>query len=244
MILHDLIVETTRRCNMKCAHCLRGEPQNKSMPKKHLQSFLCQIEWIDSVTFTGGEPTLPSGLKVINEFMEVCRNFRIDVGSFYMVTNAKVWRPAIATTIIDLYEFCDNNEISYINISMDQYHDRITPERRRFRSILEEELWLYGIENIVEYRAERLLFEHIRAEGRGLELGAGRYEDIEDIYVDKHDDGYIVTEGSIYLNCDGNVVNGCDWSYETQTEEEYIICSVNDNFEEAIKKIAIIEEYA
>jgi hypothetical protein len=32
--------------------------------------------------------------------------------------------------------------------------------------------------------------------------------------------------GNEYLNCNGNIINGCDWSYENQ--EKYKICAVED----------------
>lgn len=238
MEIYNLITETTRRCNMRCPHCLRGNPQNKVMTKEILRKALSNFSYISTVTFTGGEPTLPTGLLAIYDFMDVCNELGIFVGSFYMVTNAKVWRPEIVTTIADLYDFCDDNEVSEVDISTDRFHDPIASKRRWFKCELEEQLlFQYGREITVSMRPE-MDYENVKEEGRGQQFATGNFVDNPEIYVEDWDNELRITEGDIYLNCDGNFINGCDWSYESQTYPEHIICSVDDNFEEAIRTIA------
>lgn len=55
---YELSVEITRKCNMKCAHCLRGDAQNKTISKEVIDSLLDQINSIGLLTLTGGEPFL------------------------------------------------------------------------------------------------------------------------------------------------------------------------------------------
>jgi hypothetical protein len=244
MNLDCLIIETTRRCNMRCGHCLRGEPENKSMSLVHLYDFLSQMSrgYISSVTFTGGEPTLPSGMKVIRKFMEGCNRFSIDVGNFYMVTNAKMWRPELPELIQTLYNFCSDNEISAIDISTDQYHDHIQHTRLAFKNRLEDELsYLIGCDyHIVGLRRD-LPYESIMEEGRGAQYGSGRHEVAPIIQIETWSGVPTVTEGDIYLNCEGNVISGCDWSYESQRDPENIICKASKNFEEAVFNFADAE---
>ena len=152
MQLDNLVVEVTRRCNMACEHCLRGEPQNKTLKDEDMYNILRQVSYISSVTFTGGEPTLPSGMKVIERFMEICNELAVDVGSFYIVTNAKVWRDKLPALINRLYNFCDDNEISHIDISGDRYH---CGDVDTFKWRLEEELmYNFGLEEIVGVRED------------------------------------------------------------------------------------------
>ena len=246
MELYNLVVETTRRCNMKCAHCVRGKAQNRAMPTEHLRAFLQQIEYISSITFTGGEPTLPSGIKVIYNFMDVCNSFSVSVGSFYIVSNAKVWRPEIGNMVGELYNFCDDNEVSNFDISTDRYHDEIPAQRRRFRYQLEDHLmnW-FGIPEDIVIQRNDIEFRNVIAEGNAHDWATGRYNEQQEVYLEYWDDDQPrITEGDIYINCDGNVINGCDWSYESQKKAENIICSVNDDFEAAIKPIAVKQELA
>ena len=52
------IVELTRRCNLACAHCIRGEPENVDLSFNDIDEFLEQTNSIYELIPTGGEPTL------------------------------------------------------------------------------------------------------------------------------------------------------------------------------------------
>jgi MoaA/NifB/PqqE/SkfB family radical SAM enzyme len=230
---------------MKCSHCLRGKAQNKTMKREYLTRFLSQIHYIGTVTFTGGEPTLPSGQKVIRDFMDVCIQEGVSVGNFYIVTNAKIWRPELPKLIKDLYNFCEDNEISLLDISSDQFHDPIQLQRSAFKSKMEDILlYKYGItKTIVGMRPSRLEYHSLVLEGRAKELQLGGHNfSPPEVYVYDNEDELDVTEGEIYLNCDGNIILGCDWSYESQKDPKYIICSVYDDFDKAIRNLAGIDE--
>lgn len=58
LIFNDLTIELTRRCNMCCSHCLRGDAQDKSMHIAHIDALLDQTQVIGHLHFAGGEPTL------------------------------------------------------------------------------------------------------------------------------------------------------------------------------------------
>ena len=58
MYVQDLILEVTRRCNMACEHCLRGDAQNMDMSTEVVDQILEHCDRIGAVTFSGGEPSL------------------------------------------------------------------------------------------------------------------------------------------------------------------------------------------
>jgi hypothetical protein len=213
------------------------------MSKDHLRNLLRQINYVSSVTFTGGEPTLPSGINVIYDFMDICNEFGVCVGSFYIVSNAKIWRPEIPVMIYDLYKFCDDNEISMFDISIDQFHDLTQRQRMDFKYRLEKELeYKFGLTDVVSTRHE-IDYDRVIKEGRGVNLASERYPDIPELILEPHDDGGMtVAAVDIYLNCDGNVICGCDWSYESQKRKENIICAASNDFETAVKKYAEVYE--
>ena len=239
--LDNLVIEVTRKCNMKCSHCLRGNAENKSMCETHMRDFLSQVRYIDCVTFTGGEPTLPSGIKAIEKFMEICNDIGIEVGNFYMVTNAKVWRSNLASLINRLYDFCVDNEISTIDISGDRYHESNGISIQNFKYRLEEELlYQYGIDGMVSIRPD-IDPNYILSEGRGFYFG-GKNNNLESILYYDEEEELQIREGTIYLNCDGQVIVGCDWSYESQkTREDIFLCMANDNLAHAILKYHLAE---
>jgi hypothetical protein len=65
---------------------------------------------------------------------------------------------------------------------------------------------------------------NIIAEGRGTDWD-GRVNSREEFEIDEDN----IQEGSVYLNCEGYIIGGCDWSYESQRDEDNIISSV-ENF--------------
>lgn len=232
--LDNLIIEVTRRCNMKCPHCLRGNPQNKTLDEQYLRDILSQVSYISSVTFTGGEPTLPSGLKIIKRFIQLCYDYNVDIGSFYIVTNALKWRPEFPQMIYDLHNLCIDNEISAVDISDDYgYHDTTDHERNSFKWRLTEILeYEYGLTDIVNIRP-KLNPGSIISEGRGKNWGCRSLKP-DSITYGYWDNDLTLQEGTLYLNCNGNLINGCDWSYKNQ--EKHMICRSSDSIIDAVKK--------
>lgn len=37
---NNVVIEITRRCNMCCAHCLRGDAENVDIQEKYINAFL------------------------------------------------------------------------------------------------------------------------------------------------------------------------------------------------------------
>jgi hypothetical protein len=174
-------------------------------------------------------------------FLEACRVFKVDINSFYIVTNAKVWRPEFPRIIQKYYDYADDNESSGISISGDQYHERDNNFQQRYKIRMEEAIELLGMQLKVSMR-EDINYESIIDEGRGSQYGSGRVFKAPSItieYDDSDDDSTMhMTEGELYLNCDGNVINGCDWSYKSQRKPENIICKASDDLKKALLKTA------
>ena len=61
VIFNQMAVEVTRRCNMACGHCLRGDAENVDLTGMDIDSILDQTEAIGRLILTGGEPTLNMG---------------------------------------------------------------------------------------------------------------------------------------------------------------------------------------
>ena len=56
-----VVIEITRRCNMCCAHCLRGDAENVDINSKYVDAFFNSFKdgaFISNITFTGGEISL------------------------------------------------------------------------------------------------------------------------------------------------------------------------------------------
>jgi hypothetical protein len=64
----------------------------------------------------------------------------------------------------------------------------------------------------------------IIGEGRGTDYDACRVNSREEFEVEDED----IREGNVYLNCEGYIIGGCDWSFESQRDWDNIISTVEE----------------
>lgn len=86
----NVVIEITRRCNMCCAHCIRGDAENVDIQERYIDAFLDSFDkgaCISSIVFSGGEISL--NIPAIRYILKAVKERNISVGSFYMVTNGK-----------------------------------------------------------------------------------------------------------------------------------------------------------
>lgn len=243
MQIYNLVIELTRRCNMQCAHCLRGEAQKISQKREHIAAVFSQVDYISSLTLTGGEPSIVP--HIINMIIDGATVYNVDIGNFYIATNGKKITPKFVEAVERLYRYCSDNEISAVEISNDVYHDN--PKwTDAYEALLElpyaHKKWDVNRDsrNMIDGKWEYDPYRVI-AQGRALDNGLG-YKDIEIDNITINAIGEIDEdariEGTIYLNCKGWIISGCDWSFATQDDKSFEgrICHVKDFSFEAIKK--------
>ena len=118
--IYNLIIEVTRKCNTQCDHCLRGDRENKNIDYKFIDSLLNQVENINSVTFTGGEPSL--NVDAIEYFLQQCKEKDIYIGYFFIVTNGININASFVIACLKLYAYCEEKEMCQVLVSNDSYH--------------------------------------------------------------------------------------------------------------------------
>lgn len=200
-------IEITRRCNMSCAHCMRGDMQNVDLSHQDIRNVLKYVKDIHSLTLTGGEPSLnPEAIRYI---LKLLKQFCIHVYEFYIVTNGSC--SSISKEFIDvcsdLYEYQEikNNGNHMLEMSDDKYHDN-----RHHQTVIST-LQKYPYFGLREQSESIYLFR----EGRCLE---GFSNPIYPIYLTTTD--YIY--GSIYLNAIGMILSNGDLSYQRQSQN--VLC--------------------
>lgn len=84
----EILFEITRKCNLKCAHCMRGEMQPISMKKEVIDKMFEISSGIDEVFLTGGEPFLEPDLVeyIVNKIIEN----DYDVTQISVITNGTI----------------------------------------------------------------------------------------------------------------------------------------------------------
>ena len=211
MHIDELVVEITRRCNVACRHCMRGEPQKKNISDLTIDHMLDGIDSIGMITFTGGEPTL--AVERIKYITKQIMQRGIALDGFYLVTNGKVASKELVRALIDLYMYIDpfdrDNRCSLI-LSKDQFHKEVIKDTRKADSLYSV-LTFYHPEDRLN-RIEMPINEGRAFEGLGL-----REVFIEPVCVGLDDDGNIERiESTVYVNALGDVIPSCDMSWESQ----------------------------
>ena len=218
----DVVIEVTRRCNMCCAHCLRGDAEAVDIQERYIDAFLdsfANAGHISSLTFTGGEISL--NIPAIRYTLNAVRERNISVGSFYMVTNGKAVDKMVELALASLewWNYCDDKD-DYscgLCISSDDFHEAIPYESKSILSGLKYN----SNDKVTDFHRAYLLNE-----GRAKNLDSDIYKKREP-HVDKLEYEFSKTggidfySGELYLNAIGDVVSGCDWSYKSQKKYRF-----------------------
>ena len=216
-----LVIELTRRCNMNCAHCLRGCSQNLDISKKTIDNVLKHYQHITSLTLTGGEPSLVPELitYTVNRVIAL----GIDLGCLYIVTNGKVYSRKMVNAMRKAYAYSYEPDMCGLCVSVDEYHDGTHVENR------------YKYMNEPFYcrdKEQPTLSRYLINEGNAYYNGLGRRvlniaTSLDHEYVSVDARRIVVEDDLVYINVLGDVLFGCDISYENQTS--YFVGNVNDS---------------
>lgn len=234
LILNELAIEVTRKCNMKCAHCLRGEAQKRNIHKAYITKALQDISSIGSLTITGGEPTL--NIPAIRFILEELKRLKISVSNFYIVVNGRKSCQSLEFIhlLIEMYMYQNYKDecLSMIQLSNDSYHTY--PKEQK------ESIQFLSMLSFFSLRNDEYNVRNIISEGRGYELGGWKTLDYtKEISIEELED-YINVDTMIYLNAKGQICNNCDYSYDTQ--DEYCLFDIKEiSLLEGIMKAS--EEY-
>lgn len=217
VIYHDVVIETTRRCNMQCAHCMRGEAQNKDISLETIDRFLDTTEHIDILTLTGGEIAL--NVNAIEHLVEELDRRKIPLGSFYAVTNGKEVTPEFMAAMIKLYmQTEDFDEMNGLALSKDEFHEPIPP---RNEMLLKAFSFFRGEDKECNFTGAGKRQVALINLGRARELSSSIYKKREpiDTTFDAEDNGEtIVIDSIVTVTVDGEILNGCDYEYASTDE--------------------------
>jgi len=119
----ELLMEITRMCNLDCKHCFRGEAQNAYMSIETIRNLLSNVDEIDKLVLSGGEPFL--AVLQLNEIADCISRNQIKVNSISIVTNGTVLSSDIIRALEKLQMVC--KELN-IRVSDDKFH-RMAVER-------------------------------------------------------------------------------------------------------------------
>lgn len=237
-----LCIEVTRRCNMRCQHCLRGDAQDLDISESVLEEVAKTI-CPSVVVFTGGEPSL--NVPAIERYFQLAEQYEHLPLAFYVATNgatSKEQMSELALALLRAYPKMDDQECCEVNVSGDIFHEEFKKEDC---SAILEGLSFFddkGKKHSLENDSMDWLLNTGRAAENGLGHRAGGpfFTDMDKLVTNIFQNN--VCFDMLYIAANGNVVSDCDGSYEDIDDEENIICSVldlEDKCQQYIEKLPV-----
>lgn len=225
-----LTIEITRRCGMKCAHCMRGDAQDVLMDYNAIQTLCKKTGHIKHLNITGGEPSLvPDALKYLLFYL---KNYSCRIGEFFCATNAQEYSKKFADALTDLYYYCEHPELCMLTISIDQFHSAADP-------LALQEYRKLPFYNPINEKGT-IPKSNILDEGRANDNGIGMFSmPISPYIFDVQLDGCRLKVGDrLYINAFGDVLLDADMSYSTQENE-----SIGNILSQSLGEIIIANTY-
>lgn len=212
---------------MNCAHCLRGESENKDMPPEVMKKALKLFDNIRSITFTGGEPSL--NVPLIELTLQELKQRNKYLESFFIATNGKENVDELLAACDKLYFYCKQcTEIDHVTpeniryvikdlfphneedlcalaLSVDQYHE--PPSMENIIKLISRSY--FSDAKIQEFSKKYPVIRSGRALMLASDMTRGRIITSFATYDEE-------TFETIYINVDGEVIGDCDTDYANQ----------------------------
>ena len=115
----SLMIELTRKCNLSCKHCMRGDAQDVTITREIIDTIFENVGDCSRFSFTGGEPLL--ALDELEYFVDRIIESGYNTNVIDLVTNGTV----MDRRIMDVFEkFCYSRKgrEAHLLISNDRFH--------------------------------------------------------------------------------------------------------------------------
>lgn len=215
--ISNLILEVTRKCNLRCAHCLRGDVQRMTMSNEVLSRAMGFIDSVCTLTVTGGEPSLAP--EVLESLINILYWRKVQVGAFYIVSNGMNHNKyrRFLTAVERLYGWCDEQDSCVLTVSRDQYHPfNDNPNKYLSKYEFRDEYGHhygeyppYFYPDSRNHRIERAL-----GEGRAVKTQTGFEPQEQQTPWELNSDGDYVIDPLVYISANGNVTSALNMSFD------------------------------
>lgn len=166
IIFNDLCIELTRRCNLKCQHCAKGEAQDIDISDDTINALLERTGGIYQLLLTGGEVTLcPDRMRYL---LEGLKKHNIPLGELHIITNGVIQSNEIVEIIKDYHDYISGfldakysaRDSICVGISFDEFHDAKSSETG-YKFYSEQ---LDGVARVFKHSVGRVPFAKGRAQ--------------------------------------------------------------------------------
>ena len=200
---------------MACPHCLRGKSQNKDISLDIIQKLFDYTEGINSLTITGGEPSI--AIDKIDMLIDEITKRNTPLYNIYCVTNGKANIEEFILRMLKLYTITIKNggdtECNGVALSRDKFHEPIP---------YENELMLQGLsfftkDKFTDFDKTGYLIPAGNAKNI---IGEGYKSYDHRSYIDKSKPEILIYEDTIsvqdtiLVTVNGDILQDCDYAYD------------------------------
>lgn len=230
MHIEQLHLEITRRCNLECEHCFRGDSQNINIKLETLKNVFTNVDKIDKLLITGGEPFL--AINELEEMIDLIKKYNVKIEKINIVTNGTVLSSRVLKVLKALSQI-SNLELS---ISFDIFHllqlekKNLKEKRDKNVEFLKENFNTkeFGDEKKLKDESQYAKYQPLQPIGRAKNLKIERLNEINSLVLVKYIVHPVITWDHPTSKIDGNMihgvtsidVNGNIVSYSLSFEEE------------------------
>lgn len=229
-VVGNLTVEITRRCNLKCKHCMRGEAECVDISYRDVDSLFSLVNEVHELYITGGEPSLcvPQLRYIVHLIQE--RNIKVD--RITIISNGQGENiDEYIQVLSDLSSVCRHPMRNTIAISVDSWHGSSEESEENFdksmRSFLSFKRKARPYFNVTMQRGALDMLKGLgRAKQNQLE-GAHYTLPIinEPILVHEDEKGVIIQQ--LEITAKGNIRSLGDNSFIDEDLPENIMCHIS-----------------
>lgn len=138
----SIMFEVTRRCNLKCEHCLRGDAENVDMSKEVIDATLDNVELISFLKLTGGEPFLVP--EIIEYLVDSIIQRDILIFAFSTVVNGTIFGERAIRSIDAINKLAKYIKEKNKNIKIDKIAEIIISDDHYHKNNVKEAIEIYN----------------------------------------------------------------------------------------------------
>lgn len=123
--IQNIEMIASNKCNLNCAHCLRGQKNEQCMNQEVIDATFDQICHIVNLGIGGGEPTI--AIDTIERIIKTIIDKRILLEKFSLTINGTIYSEELIRLLnyindyINCFHFMNKNNI-ILGLSIDKYH--------------------------------------------------------------------------------------------------------------------------